>query len=59
MEWLTVEDICEALKISRCTWDKWRRDGRTPRCKKLPNGHLRIRRDWFDAWCEAEEHEAA
>jgi excisionase family DNA binding protein len=55
MAWLTVVEVCERLQISRNTWDKWRSDGRGPRCKKLPNGQLRIRADWLDQWLEELE----
>ena len=55
MEWLTVAELCEELKISRHTLDKWRRDGRAPMAKKLPNGQLRFRRADVEAWIEAQD----
>jgi excisionase family DNA binding protein len=53
---LTVAELCEDLGISRRTFHEWRAKGRAPRCMKLPNGDLRIRRADFDDWlrrCEA------
>lgn len=53
---LTVAEFCEDVGISRRTFHEWRAKGRAPRCLKLPNGGLRIRRADFEAWmsqCEA------
>lgn len=47
---LTVAEFCEDLGISRRTFHEWRAKGRAPRCLKLPNGDLRIRRVDFEAW---------
>jgi predicted DNA-binding transcriptional regulator AlpA len=50
-EWLTVEEICTELKISRRTFDRWRALGTGPRCEPLGgHGPLRSRRSWLDAW---------
>jgi predicted DNA-binding transcriptional regulator AlpA len=50
-EWLTVEEICAELKISRRTFDRWRALGTGPRCEPLGgHGPLRTRRSWLDAW---------
>jgi predicted DNA-binding transcriptional regulator AlpA len=52
-EWLTVEEICTELKISRRTFDRWRARGTGPRCEPLGgHGPLRTRRSWLDAWAE-------
>jgi predicted DNA-binding transcriptional regulator AlpA len=53
--WLTVQEILDDLGIPRRTWQKWRSLGRTPRCKRLPNGELRIRRSDYDAWLDSLE----
>lgn len=53
---MTVAEFCEDLGISRRTFHEWRAKGRAPRCLKLPNGDLRIRRADYEAWmarCEA------
>ena len=57
--WLTVADILTDLDISRRTWQEWREKGRTPKCKKLPNGQLRISQTAYDRWLESLEEIAA
>ena len=47
---LTVADVCHELGVARSTFYDWRAKGAAPRCLKLPNGELRIRRVDFDAW---------
>lgn len=51
-EALTLAELCEELQISRSTFYDWRAKGRAPRCFKLPNGDLRIRRDHLDRWID-------
>ena len=41
-EWLTVEEICTELKISRRTFDRWRALKKGPRCEPL-GGHGPLR----------------
>jgi excisionase family DNA binding protein len=55
---LTIAQLCEELGISRSTFYEWRAKGRAPRCIKLPNGQIRIRRAEFDRWLEALEEVA-
>ena len=43
-EMLTIPEILAELRVSRSTFYDWRAKGRAPRCIKLPNGDLRIRR---------------
>jgi len=52
---LTVPDLCAELGIARSTFYEWRAKGRAPRCIKLPNGEIRIRRADFERWLEALE----
>ena len=54
---LTVPDLCAELGIARSTFYDWRVSHKAPRCIKLPNGALRIRRADLDRWLE--EHEDA
>jgi excisionase family DNA binding protein len=54
-EQLTVDELCDELKVARRTFYDWRAKGRAPRCIKLPNGDLRIRRIDLDAWLTARE----
>jgi predicted DNA-binding transcriptional regulator AlpA len=59
-EWLTVEEICTELKISRRTFDRWRAQGTGPRCEPLGgHGPLRTRRSWLDAWAMPDDPDAA
>lgn len=50
---LTLAEVCEELQIERSTFYEWRAKGRAPRCSKLPNGQLRIRRRDLDEWFES------
>lgn len=53
--WMTVEEFCAELQISRSTWNDWRVKGRAPACIRLPNGSLRIRRSAFENWLSSLE----
>lgn len=55
---LTLAEVCTELQISRSTFYDWRQKGRAPRCIKLPNGDLRIRRADLDTWLHAREDAA-
>ncbi|MFD0330455.1 helix-turn-helix transcriptional regulator [Streptacidiphilus monticola] len=55
---LTLAEVCEELRISRSTFYDWRAKGRAPRCIKLPNGDLRIRRIDLDNWLDDLEDAA-
>ncbi|WP_328431495.1 helix-turn-helix transcriptional regulator [Streptomyces sp. NBC_00453] len=52
---LTLTEVCEELSISRSTFYDWRAKRRAPRCIKLPNGDLRIRRTDLDNWLDDRE----
>ncbi|WP_182875633.1 helix-turn-helix transcriptional regulator [Microbispora sp. H10670] len=47
---LTLAEVLDELQVSRSTFYDWRAKGRAPRCLKLPNGDLRIRRTDLDRW---------
>jgi hypothetical protein len=47
---LTVDEFCTTYKIARSTFYDWRVKGRAPKCHKLPNGELRIRKTDADRW---------
>lgn len=55
--WMSMDDFCAELGIATSTAYKWSSagtgSGRFPRFRKLPNGNIRIRRDWFDEWVES------
>ncbi|MBA8827103.1 putative DNA-binding transcriptional regulator AlpA [Saccharopolyspora lacisalsi] len=57
--WMTVAEFCEELDIARTTFDDWRAKQRAPKCVRLPNGSLRIRRTDFDSWINALEDNVA
>ncbi|MEU7821267.1 helix-turn-helix domain-containing protein [Catellatospora sp. NPDC049133] len=52
---LKVNEVLEILGIERSTFYDWRAKRRAPRCVKLPNGQLRVRRSVLDAWVDAQE----
>lgn len=47
---LSVDDVCAELGIARSTWNDWRAKRKAPKCVKLPNGSLRVRRSELDRW---------
>ena len=47
---LSIAQICEELAVSRSTFYDWRAKGKAPRCIKLPNGEIRVRREELDRW---------
>ena len=49
---LTLAQLCDELQISRSTFYDWRAKGRAPKCIRLPNGDLRIRRADLDRWLD-------
>ena len=55
---LTIAQLCKELGISRSTFYEWRAKGRAPRCIKLPNGQIRIRRAEFERWLDSLEEVA-
>ena len=56
---LTVAEFCAEMNIARSTFYDWRAKRLAPRCIKLPNGELRIRRTEFERWLDAHEERAA
>ena len=55
---LTVPEVCEDLQIAQSTFYEWRTKGTGPRCIKLPNGQLRVRRSDLEAWLGARKDAA-
>ena len=51
---MTIAEVCAELRdddgkpLSRATFYRWRTIGKAPKCLKLPNGQIRIRRTSFD-----------
>lgn len=56
---LTIADLCEELDVARSTFYAWRAAKKAPRCIRLPNGEIRIRRIDLDRWLEDLEDDAA
>ena len=56
---MTLAEVCAELGVARSTFYDWRSKGRAPRCIKLPNGDLRIRRSEYERWLAALEDGAA
>lgn len=56
---LTLAQLCADLGISRSTFYDWRAKKRAPRCIKLPNGDLRIRRTDYESWLDSLAEDAA
>ncbi|MFF8836074.1 helix-turn-helix transcriptional regulator [Streptomyces sp. NPDC015130] len=49
-EWIPLTDALAEIGITRATYYRWRNRGYAPEVKRLPNGHLRIRRSVLDAF---------
>ncbi len=56
---LTISDLCAELGVARSTFYDWRAKGAAPKCFKLPNGEIRVRRADLDAWLVHLEDGAA
>ena len=50
---LTVEEVCEYLKVSKDTWAKWRAKDTAPPALRIPNGQLRIVESDLMRWLAA------
>ena len=57
--YITVPEFLTEYGIARSTWNDWRAKGRAPRCIKLPNGDIRIRRVEYERWLDSCEEVAA
>jgi len=55
---LTVKQFCDELGIARSTFYEWRAKQSAPRCIKLPNGEIRIRRAEYERWLDSREEAA-
>lgn len=56
---LTIADVCAELGIARSTFYDWRAARKAPRCIKLPNGDIRIRRIDLESWLQSLEDATA
>lgn len=55
---LTIAEICADLDIARSTFYEWRAKKCAPRCIKLPNGDIRVRRTEYERWLASYEEAA-
>lgn len=55
MPHLTIPEVCDELGIARSTFYDWRASHRGPRCIKLPNGAIRVRRLDLENWLRSLE----
>lgn len=59
-ELLTVREVLAELGgVSRRTFYRWRELRTAPRCIRLPNGELRVRRDALEQWLKERAEGAA
>lgn len=54
-EFLTIDEACEILRMSRSTWTKWTALGKVPPVIRVGKIH-RIRREVWDAWLAEHEN---
>jgi excisionase family DNA binding protein len=47
---LSIAEVCAELGVARSTFYDWRAARKAPRCIKLPNGEIRIRRADLERW---------
>lgn len=52
---LKLPEVLDELGMSRAAFYRLRARGQAPKCIKLPNGQLRIRRGDLDAWLNSCE----
>lgn len=55
---LKLPEVLDELGMSRAAFYRLRARGKGPRCIKLPNGQLRVRRSDLDRWLEQYEETA-
>ncbi|GAA0647799.1 hypothetical protein GCM10009548_11510 [Streptomyces malaysiensis subsp. malaysiensis] len=52
---LKLPEVLAEIDMSRSAFYRMRAKGKAPKCVKLPNGQIRVRRADLDAWWEAYE----
>lgn len=50
---LTVDDVCQVLRIDRSTWDDWRGRNYGPQCIKISPKAVRVHPDDLAAFIES------
>ncbi|GAA1100623.1 helix-turn-helix transcriptional regulator [Streptomyces javensis] len=49
---LTLVEVLDEIRMSRAAFYRMRARGLAPKCLKLPNGQIRVRRSDLNAWLE-------
>ncbi|MFI9720883.1 helix-turn-helix transcriptional regulator [Streptomyces sp. NPDC052396] len=52
---LTLPEVLAEIRMSRAAFYRMRARGKAPKCLKLPNGQIRVRRSDLDAWFDGCE----
>ncbi|MFK4184703.1 helix-turn-helix transcriptional regulator [Streptomyces sparsogenes] len=52
---LTLVEVLAEIRMSRAAFYRMRARGLAPKCLKLPNGQIRVRRSDLNAWLEGCE----
>lgn len=47
---LTLAEVLTEIRMSRAAFYRMRALGKAPKCLKLPNGQIRVRRSDLDSW---------
>lgn len=55
---LKLPEVLDEIGMSRSAFYRMRARGKAPKCIKLPNGQLRVRRGDLDSWLEGHEESA-
>lgn len=55
---LKLPEVLHEINMSRAAFYRLRARGMAPKCIKLPNGQIRVRRRDLDAWLSAYEETA-
>lgn len=52
---LKLSEVLDEINMSRAAFYRMRARGQAPKCIKLPNGQIRVRRSDLDAWLTSYE----
>ena len=52
-ELLMLDQVLDEMHVSRATFYRWRKARKGPRCVRLPNGGIRVRRSELDRFIGA------
>ncbi|WP_432015732.1 helix-turn-helix transcriptional regulator [Streptomyces cucumeris] len=52
---LKLREVLTEIDMSRSAFYRMKARGKAPKCIKLPNGQIRVRRTDLDSWWEANE----